>query len=81
MAEHTLSYDLSTVTAAQMDTFFRAVETNDIKVLADVFAVVVVTCPFGDPRNPDTYLNLPFYGAFKDVLKGMIDAAKKAASR
>lgn len=69
-----LDFDLSTITAHRMDDFFQAARENDNQTLAMIFAEVVTRCPadWGEPNDPDTYLKLPYFGAFKDVLQAMV---------
>ena len=81
MVAPALEYDLSRVSAREMAAFFEAARSSDIPALASVMAKVVVACPWGDPRDPNTYLDLPFYGAFQDVIDGLADAAKNAGAR
>ena len=74
-------YDLTRVTAREMQAFFRAARANDVDALAAVFARVVVDLGDGrDAGDPNTYLDMPFYGEFQAVLGGMVSAAKKLGS-
>lgn len=74
-------YDLTRIKAREMQSFFRAARENDMATLADVFARVVVSLPDGrDASDPETYLEMTYYGEFTQILNGMVDAAKKLAS-
>jgi hypothetical protein len=75
-AQDAVQYDLKRVTAREMHGFFKAARENDIVTLASVLTKVVVSCPWGDPSDPNTFLELPFYGAFQDAIEGLVNAAK-----
>jgi hypothetical protein len=81
MVAPALEFDLSCVSAREMASFFEAARKSDIPALAAVMAKVVVACPWGDPRDSSTYLDLPFFGAFQDVIDGLADAAKNGGAR
>lgn len=74
----TTTYDLSKVTAKEMSAFFKAARENDIETLAATLTKTVTATPHGDPKDPNTFLALPFYGAFQDTIDGMVNAAKNA---
>ncbi len=76
-----LEVDLSKVTAREMGEFFQAARENDMDTLAEIFAQVVVACPYGDPTEVDTYLDLPFFGGFQDVLEAVVEASKNVRPR
>jgi hypothetical protein len=74
-----LTFDFSGITARQAHEYFGALRRDDIMAIAEYFASgVVVNCPFGDARNPETYANLPFYGEFQDLLIAYAEASKNA---
>lgn len=77
-----IEYDLSRITARQMQAFFAAVKDNDMQVMAATFTQVVKRLPGGrEPGKVETYLDMPFYGEFQDILEGMVAAAKNARAR
>ncbi len=81
MVAPALEFDLSRISAREMAAFFEAARNGDIPALAAVMAKVVVACPWGDPRDPALYLDLPFFGSFQDVIDGLAAAAKNAGAR
>ncbi len=74
-----ITFDLKNITARQMNTFLRAVSVNDLEVIADTLTLVVVECPaqWGDPKNPETYLDLPYFGGFQETIEALIEESKK----
>ena len=62
-----------------MNKFLQAVSANDLEVIADTLTLVVVECPaaWGDPKNPDTYLDLPYFGGFQETIEALIEESKK----
>lgn len=75
-----IAVDLSRVTAREMGAFFKAAAANDMDALAAFFTRVVTRCPYGEPGEAATFLDLPFFGAFQTVLSAVADAAKKLQS-
>jgi hypothetical protein len=76
-----LEFDLSRISAREMAAFFEAARKSDIPALAAVMAKVVVACPWGDPHSAETYLDLPFFGGFQEVIDGLAAAAKNVGAR
>ena len=74
-----ITFDLKSITARQMQAFLKAVADSDFEIMANTFTSVVVECPaqWGDPKNPETYLDLPYYGGFKDTIEAFIEESKK----
>lgn len=77
-----LEFDLTKITAREMQKFFEAARQNDNTTMAKTFAQTATKCPFGDPKKEDTYLNLPYFGkkGFKAVLSAFVDASKNDES-
>lgn len=72
---------LAKVTGREMNLLIKP---NDLEKLAGVFAKYVITCPaeWGDPKSPDTYLDLPFKGdeaSMQGVIQALADAIKNAS--
>lgn len=69
-----LKFDVSKVTARDMQGFFKATSGNDNETLSAFFAKVVTECPpeWGKPNSAETYLNLPYFTAFKGVLEAFV---------
>jgi hypothetical protein len=65
-----------------MGNFLRGTANNDLDIMSETLAMVIVECPadWGDPKDPETYANLPFYGAFQDVVNDMTEESKKYTS-
>lgn len=72
-----VEFDLSTITAKEMDDFFKAAKVNDQAGLAAAFPRVVKSAPssWGDLTKPETYLALPYFGAWKALVAAFIDEA------
>lgn len=73
--KHGLTFDLRKVTAKDMKKFFAATREQDTDGQAETLARVVVVCPkeWGDPTDPETYANLPYFGEFKDVIEAFVN--------
>ena len=72
-------FDLDKITARQMGTFLKATSENDLEAIAATLALVVKECPaeWGDPSNPETYINLPYFGGFQATIQELIEESKK----
>lgn len=73
-----LTFDLSKISARDMGNLNKALKTVDTEAAADVFARIVTACPWGDPADPETYLDLPFYGGWTQLTEGLNEAAKNS---
>mgnify|MGYP001136854776 CR=1 FL=1 len=62
-----MKFDFEGVKARDMIPYGQAVQASDFETMAVILAERVVECPaeWGDPKNPDTYLD----GSFEDVTK------------
>lgn len=76
-----VQFDLTKVTAREVTEFQRAAAANDIDAVALFMTRVVVACPWGDPGSVDTFAELPFFGAFNDLLSAWATASKNALKR
>lgn len=65
-----VKFNFNKVTAKFMTQFFKANRDNDYATMAAIFATVVTECPpaWGDPAKEDTYLDLPFFPVFRDLI-------------
>lgn len=74
-----IEFNLRNLTARDMTGFFRATRENDHDGIAAVLAKVVTACPaeWGAADDPDTYLNLPYFGEFQDVIEAFSEEAAK----
>lgn len=70
-----VEFDLSTVTADEMDAFFKAAAKNDQRKMAAVFPSVVKRAPasWGDKADVETYMKLPYFTHFKPLVNAFID--------
>jgi len=78
-----VKFDFRKVTARQMSEVFRAARENDMTGMAEIFAKIVVECPpeWGNPNDPGTYLDLPYYGedGFLGLLRHFTSESQSAA--
>lgn len=70
MSVTSVKFNFNRVTAKFMTQFFKANKENDYDTMASIFSTVVTECPaaWGDPAKPDTYLELPFFPVFRDLI-------------
>lgn len=75
-----VTFDLSKVTAGEVAKLQKALVAADTETAAAIYAKTAVTCPpeWGDPNDPLTYLGLPFYGEWDDLMNAWFDAGKNA---
>lgn len=73
-----LRFDLHAITARQMAALNRAIKANDIEAVAGFMTDLCVECPYGDPKDPETFLNLPYFGEFQTVIKALAEAGRDA---
>lgn len=78
-----VTYNLSSLKARDVSILMNASQTGDVEAMAAMLARVVTDCPpeWGKPDDPNTYLELDFYGAFMDLIDGIGVTAKKLRSR
>jgi hypothetical protein len=75
-------YDLAHVTARQINGFFAAARENNVEAQATFLTQVVKHLPGGrDASKVDTYLDMPYYGEFTDLIEGMVEASKNVRAR
>lgn len=69
-----IEFDLRAVTVADMDGFFKAVKDTDNEAISKVLAKLVSKCPeaWGKPSEYKTFMNLPYYGAFQQVIQMLV---------
>lgn len=72
-----VEFDLSIVTAEEMQVFFEAARTDNNKGMSKVLAKVVSKCPteWGNQRDAETYLQLPYFTTFKPLIKAFVEEA------
>ena len=79
------TFDLTRITAREMPDFQRAMTQQDTETVAAFLAKIVVNCPHlpadADAHDPETYLELPYYGAFQAVVDDLGEATKNAVRR
>lgn len=77
-----LTFDLDALTRISGREMNRLIKMNDLEEVATICAKYAVTCPFGDPKSPDTYLDLPFKGetgSLQSVIEAMASAIKNVS--
>lgn len=72
---------LGKIKAREMHTLMKP---SDLEAVAAVLAKYITACPpeWGDPKSPDTYMDLPFKGetnSLTAVMNAMGDALKNAS--
>lgn len=73
-----VKFDLENYTGRDAAAFMDASKNNDLFGMCQFLATVVVECPveWGNPSDPETYMNLPM----KKVLKRLINQFGEAAA-
>lgn len=77
-----VKFNFRKLTAGQFDVLLKASRELDIPAIAEVFAGgVVEACPkgWGQPDDPNTYKNLPYFGEFTALLRAANEAITEAA--
>lgn len=79
----TLRFDLDALGKIKAREVNSLIKSDDLEVTAAILAKYVVTCPsgWGNPKSPDTYLDLPMRGetgSLKSVIDAMAEAIKNA---
>jgi hypothetical protein len=78
---HSVTFDFSRISARAMGRFFQAARDNDIEGVSATLALIVIDCPYGPADQPDTYAELPYFGAFSDLVEATIDGLKNVRTR
>lgn len=78
-----LEFDMEALGKIKAREMHRLMKPTDLEQVADIMAKYVTTCPpsWGDPKSPDTYLDLPFSGetdSLTAVMNAMGEAIKNA---
>lgn len=78
--EQELTFDLSKVTAGEIAKLQKALVNADTEMAATIFAKTIIQCPaeWGAADDPQTYLNLPFYVEYQNVIDAWVTAGKNA---
>lgn len=77
-----LTFDLDALGKIKAREMSRLIKMNDLDEVAAICAKYVLTCPYGDPKSADTYLDLPFKGetgSLQSVIEAMANAIKNAS--
>jgi hypothetical protein len=79
-----LRFDLDALGKIKAREMSRLMRMNDLDEVAAICAKYVTACPssWGDPKSPDTYLDLPFRGetgSLQAVISAMAEAIKNAS--
>lgn len=76
-----VTFNFSKLTARRMTEFFSATRNNDYEAMSSIFAATVTSCPkeWGNPDNVDTYLDLPMFPVFRDLITKFVEEASGAA--
>lgn len=78
---NSVTFDFTQISARGMGRFFQAARTNDIEGVSETLAQIVSDCPYGPADQPDTYAELPYFGAFTDLVEAAVQAGKNARVR
>jgi hypothetical protein len=76
-----LAFNFKGITSYEMGAFLQAIRTSDIPAICEGMARIVTTCPYGEPGDPATYGNLPYFGEFQDVVTALNDAIATEAGK
>jgi hypothetical protein len=75
-----LTFDMTRVTAGEIAALQKALRIADTETAANIYAKTITQCPseWGTPDDPQTYLNLPYFGEFQDIVDAWFEAGKNA---
>lgn len=79
-----LQFDLDSLGKIKAREMNSLIKMNDLETTAGILAKYVTACPvaWGDPKSPDTYLDLPLRGesgSMQAVINAMAEAIKNAS--
>lgn len=76
-----VTFNFSKLTARRMTEFFTATRDNNYAGMSDIFAATVTSCPaeWGSASDPNTYLDLPMFPTFRDLISKFVEEASGAA--
>jgi hypothetical protein len=82
-AAEQVTWNLKAMSARDAVVFDKAVVSGDVEAAAAALAKVITECPpeWGAPNDPETYLNLPFFGEFGELVAGVRAEAGKLRAR
>lgn len=72
-----VKFNMRNLTAALFQQLLEGGKANDSRAISEVLARVVVECPgeWGAHDDPQTYLNLPYFGEFQQLIQQMTSEA------
>lgn len=75
-----LIFDMTRVTAGEIALLQKSLRTADTETAAGIYAKTITQCPaeWGAADDPQTYLNLPYFGEFQDIVDAWFEAGKNA---
>lgn len=73
-----IKFDFKRVTARRIRDLNKAFAAGNIDEVAAIYASIIIACPseWGAPSDPDSYMDLDFYGDFRAIVDLMTDAGK-----
>lgn len=76
-----VKFNFNKLTARRMTEFFAATRENNYESMAAVFAATITACPkeWGAHDDVNTYLDLPFFPTFRDLIQQFVSEAQGAA--
>lgn len=79
-----LQFDMRKLTAKGMSDFLRASKENDLETMSAVFAQCAVSVPDAwkiDAKKAEDWLNLPYFGEFREAMTEFMREASDAVKK
>jgi hypothetical protein len=76
-----VAFDISEMTVRDGMAFQRALRSWDVPEIAALLARFATSCPWGDPNDPETWANLPFFSEFKGAISAFQQALEMERTR
>ncbi len=73
-----IKFDFTKVSARRIRDLNKGFADGAIDDIAKIYAEIIVACPpeWGAPNNPDSYIDLDFYGVFRAIVTVLNEAGK-----
>lgn len=76
-----LEFDFTGFKARDFRDLNKALREGDIDAVAQFYARLITACPWGDARDPETYLSLDYVPHFNAIAVRMAEAMKDASKK
>lgn len=72
-----IEFDLENFSTSDWEKFNKAIKEGRVSDMVEVYTQLILMCPWGDPKNPDTFLDLNFATEFNRIAVAFNQAVQR----